>query len=78
MNIYDAAVLEAIKHLNDERKPFGIRALVKVCGLADRTISKAIRRLEAAGHIRVVRAGPGLRHEYVVNDDTIQEVKYFS
>ncbi len=63
----DSIVLVMIDRLNHLGEPYGLRALVKACRLADKTISKAIRRLEADGYIRVIRSAPrGTRHEYVI------------
>ena len=62
----DSIVLVAIDRLNRNAEPFGIRALVEHCQLADKTISAAILRLEAGGHLRVIRGQTGTRHEYVI------------
>jgi DNA-binding MarR family transcriptional regulator len=62
----DSVVLVVIERLNQAGDPYGIRTLVQQCSLADKTISKAIERLEAQRRIRVVRGEPGTRHEYVV------------
>ena len=62
----DSIVLVIIDRLNKNSHPYGIRTLVNRCCLADKTISKAIKRLEGAGKLRVFRGEPGTRHEYVV------------
>lgn len=67
-NQTDSIVLTVIDQLNSRPEPFGIRALVEHCRLADKTISKAIARLEQAGRLRVIRGEPGTRHEYKVLD----------
>ena len=64
----DSIVLVMIDRLNREGAPYGIRALVKYCRLADKTISKAIKQLEAQRRLRVLRGAPGTRHEYVILD----------
>lgn len=67
-NQSDSIVLTIIDRLKKSPEPFGIRALVDHCQLADKTISKAIARLEKGGRLRVIRCEPGTRHEYVVLD----------
>ncbi len=62
----DSIVLVMIDRLNRQGEPYGIRALVRACRLADKTISKAIKRLEEQKRLRVLRGAPGTRHEYVV------------
>lgn len=69
----DSIVLVIIDRLNRAGDPYGIRALVQYCRLADKTISKAIQRLETANRIRVIRGEPGARHEYVVLDPPTQK-----
>ena len=68
----DSIVLVIIDRLNHEGEPFGIRAMVERCQLADKTISKAILRLEANQRLRVIRGEPGTRHEYVILDPPSQ------
>jgi len=72
MNKNDSIVLVIIDRLNRKNEPFGIRALVKRCKLADKTISKAILRLEAIKRLRVIRGKSGTRHEYIILDPPSQ------
>ena len=62
----DSIVLVVIDRMNKDRKSCGLRALVKECKLADKTISKAIRRLETDGKLRIKKNIPGVLHEYEV------------
>lgn len=74
-HVIDSVVLVIIDKLNQKPEPFGLRALVTHCQLADKTISKAIRRLEQSNRLRVFRREPGVRHEYIVLDPPTQTDK---
>jgi hypothetical protein len=65
-HIIDSVVLVMIDRLNKAGQPYGIRALVKECHLADKTIAKAIKRLADDGRIRVIKGAPGARDRYEV------------
>lgn len=72
--VLDSIVLTIIYRRLQADQPCGIRALVDDCQLADKTISKAITRLEDGGRLRVTRGEPGTRHEYeIINPPTVRE-----
>lgn len=52
---FEAVVLVSIKRLNDQDIPCSIDNLVSHAKMGDKTISRAILRLEAKGRLEVIR-----------------------